>query len=228
MGFERRKDFGIALNVTRTYVTVLVFNLTIIALTRTVIAVRGTGGDPAFTAHLSSWAALYVGFSLTLLGIVWLLISQDWDPEGLSRPWPFVLGALTTYLAGAQTITAVMHEFLRGVKWAFEASRQAVVENAQASPELDALGDIAGLVLYTLGAAIWIAITYAAPLIAVLKSPVRRDRRWLFVAYYLANLLPIYWVYASTYYLQAARDGESANLANLFFLQFVQPLLWFY
>ncbi len=227
MGFERRKDFGIALNVTRTYVTVLVFNLTIIALTRTVIAVRGTGGDPSFTAHMSSWAALYIGFSLTLLGLIWFLISQDWDPQGLSRPWPFVTGALTTYLAGAQTITAVMHEFLRGVRWAFEVSQQAAAESARANPQLEALGDVAGLVLYILGAAIWFAITYAAPLIAVLKSPVRRDRRWTFVAYYLANLLPIYWVYASTYYLQAARDGESASLAILFALQFVQPLLWF-
>ena len=228
MGFERHRNTGIALNVTRTYITVLVFNLTIIALTRTVIAVRGTAGDPAFVAHLSSWAALYVGFSLTLLGIVWFLVSQDWDPEGLSRPWPFVLGALTTYLAGAQTITAVMHEFLRGVKWAFETSRQVATESTLASSELEALGDIAGLVLYTLGAAIWIAITYAAPVVAFLKSPVRRDRRWIFVAYYLANLLPIYWVYASTYYLQAARDGEPASLVSLFFLQFVQPLLWFY
>jgi hypothetical protein len=100
---------GIALNVTRTRVTVLVFNLTVISVMLSILAARGTTGDQAVTAHLTSFVALFVGFCLTILGIFWLLTSQDWDAQGLSRPRPFTLGAMTTYLALSQTVTAFMH-----------------------------------------------------------------------------------------------------------------------
>ncbi len=105
---------GVALNVTRTRVTVLVFNLSIISFMLSMLK-TSTGLE-----HLSTSVALFLGFCLTLLGLWLLLYSQSWDKLGLSRPWPFVLGSMTTYLALSQTVTAFMHEYLLGLKAVFK------------------------------------------------------------------------------------------------------------
>lgn len=130
MASERPTSTEIALNVTRTRVTVLGFNLTIIALMLSLLKTRGATADLSVTAHLSSSVALFVGFCLTLLGLWLLLDSQKLDAEGLSRPWPFTLGAITTYLALSQTVTAFMHEYLVGIKSVVETSRSGLAESS--------------------------------------------------------------------------------------------------
>ena len=99
---------GIALNVTRTRVTVLVFNLTIISFMFSILA---TKHSPGGLSQLSTSVALFMGFCLTLLGLWLLLYSQNWDELGLSRPLPFTLGAMTVYLALSQTITYLMQSY---------------------------------------------------------------------------------------------------------------------
>jgi len=76
---------------------VLVFNLTIITFVYSMLVARDA--SPQHLGHLSTSVALFTGFCLTLLGVWLLLLSQDWDAEGLSRPLPFTLGAMTNYLA---------------------------------------------------------------------------------------------------------------------------------
>jgi hypothetical protein len=224
MAVEQDKTNQIALNVTRTRVTVLVFNLTIIAF---MLSILKAGGGSADMAHLTSSLALFVGFCLTLLGLWWLLFSQNLDAEGLSQPWPFTLGAITTYLALSQTVTAFMHQYLLGIESAVEASRPVVAESAQSLIRLDALGNTALLVLLVMGGGVWALTTYAAPLIAVLKSPVRGDRRWVFAGYYFALQVPIYWIYARAWHLQYVPADQPTDMLSLFALQFLQPFLWF-
>jgi hypothetical protein len=161
-----------------------------------------------------------------------LLFSQNLDAQGLSRPWPFTLGSITTYLALSQTVTAFMHEYLVGFESVVEAMRPSVVESAQGLVLLDALGlDALGhtppLVLLLMGGAIWVLITYAAPLSTGIRSPVRGASRWVFAAYYFALQVPIYWVYASAWHLQYVPADQPTNMLRLFGLQFAQPLLWF-
>ena len=227
MAGEQDKKNLIALNVTRTHVTVLVFNLTIIAFMFSMLKASGASADHHTTAHLTSSLALFVGFCLTLLGLWSLLLSQNWDVQGLSRPWPFTLGTITTYLALSQTVTAFMHEYLLGVESAVEAARPGVAESAQSLLRLDALGDTALLILFVMAGGVWILTTYVGPLAAVFKSPVRDSRRWVFAAYYFALQVPIYWVYARAWHLQYVPADQPTNMLSLFALQFVQPLLWF-
>jgi len=227
MALEPGTSIGIALNVTRTRVTVLVFNLTIIALMLSIMAARGTSADHSVMAHLTSSVALYIGFCLTLLGIYVLLDSQDLDAQGLSRPLPFTLGAITSYLALSQTVTAFMHEYLLGFEAAGETVQPGVAESFQSLVGIGSLGDTGLLVLFLMGAAVWVLTTYYAPLRAGLKSPVPSARRWIFVGYYLALQIPIYWVHAEAWRLQYVPADQSANMLSLFALQFVQPLLWF-
>jgi hypothetical protein len=227
MAVEQDKTNLIALNVTRTRVTVLVFNLTIIAFMFSMLKASGASADHVAAAHMTSSAALFVGFCLTLLGLLWLLASQNLDAEGLSRPWPFTLGAITTYLALSQTITAFMHEYLLGVESAVAVSRPGVAESVQSLVRVDALGDAALLILFVMAGGIWILITYVGPLLAGLRSPVGGNRRWVLAGYYFALQVPIYWVYARAWHLQYAQADQPMNLLSLFVLQFLQPLLWF-
>ena len=227
MAVELDKTNLIALNVTRTRDTVLVFNLTIIAFMFSILKASGASADHVAAAHLTSSAALFVGFCLTLLGLLWLLSSQNLDAEGLSRPWPFTLGAITTYLALSQTITAFMHEYLLGVESAVEAARPGVAESAQSLIRLDALGDTALLILLVMGGGIWILITYVGPLLAGLRSPVGGNRRWVFAGYYFVLQVPIYWVYARAWHLHYIPADQPTSMLGVFLLQFIQPLLWF-
>ena len=159
MALEQRNSTQIALNVTRTRVTVLVFNLTIIAFMLSMMAQSGTSDSYAAKAHLVSSAALFVGFCLTLLGLLLLLHSQNFDAEGLSRPFPFTLGSITTYLAVSQTVTAFVHEYLLKVASELGASPPAVAQGAQSLVRLDPFGDTALAFLYVMGGAIWVLIT---------------------------------------------------------------------
>jgi hypothetical protein len=227
MALEQDTSTQIALNVARTRVTVLVFNLTVISVMLSILAARGTAGDHAVTAHLTSFVALFVGFCLTILGIFWLLSSQDWDAQGLSRPRPFTLGAITTYLALSQTVTAFMHEYLLGFESAVEASRPGVAASVRSAVPPDALDDAALLLLFVMGGATWVLTTYVAPLMAGIKGSLHGGRRWVFVGYYFALQVPIYWVYARAWHLQYVPADQPANMLSLFALQFVQPLLWF-
>ena len=227
MAVAQDKTNQIALNVTRTRVTVLVFNLTIIAFMFSILKASGASDDHVAAAHLTSSAALFVGFCLTLLGLLWLLSSQNLDAEGLSRPWPFTLGAITTYLALSQTITAFMHEYLLGVESAVEAARPGLAESAQSLIRLDALGDTALLILLVMGGGIWILITYVGPLLAGLRSPVGGNRRWVFAGYYFVLQVPIYWVYARAWHLHYIPADQPTSMLGVFLLQFIQPLLWF-
>jgi hypothetical protein len=227
MVVEQDKTNQIALNVTRTRVTVLVFNLTIIAFMFSILKASGASADHVTTAHLTSSLALFVGFCLTLLGLWWLLLSQILDAVGLCRPFPFTLGSITTYIALSQTTTAFMHEYLLGVESAVEAARPGVAESAQSLIRLDALGDTALLMLSVMAGGVWILTTYAGPLAAVLKSPVRGDRRWVFAGYYFVLQVPIYWVYARAWHLQYVPADQPTDMLSLFTLQFLQPVLWF-
>ena len=129
----------------------LVFNLSIIAFMLSIMVSRKMASDYNAMAHLTATIALFVGFCLTLLGIFWLLSSQDWDAVGLSRPWSFTLGAITTYLALSQTITAFMHEYLVSVGTAISGSHPAVDKSYQTLIHSAGLGDSALLILFVMG-----------------------------------------------------------------------------
>lgn len=225
---QQHKQSEIALNVSRTRITVLVFNLTIIALMLSITSARSMPANQLVITHLTSSVALFVGFCLTILGLLWLLFSQNLDTMGMSRPLPFTLGSITTYLALSQTVTAFMHEYLVGVKSAIDHSIAIDSEKIHTLVRLDLLDDSALLILFSFGGIIWFLTTYLSPLGVILKSPVRGRYRWICVGYYFVLQIPIYWIYATTWQLEYVPADQDMNILSLFALQFVQPLLWFH
>ncbi len=228
MAVTQSKTTGIALNVTRTRVTVLAFNLTIISV---MLSLKIGSGEfshqDALLQHLPSTVALFVGFCITILGLWWLLVSQNQDEQGLSRPWPFTFGAVTTYLALSQTTSAFMHEYLAGVKTGIYAAEMSISGNVPGPLGHESLGHTAALTLLTMGAVTWLLVTYVAPLVTVVRGPLAGRRAWVFSVYYLAIQVPVFWVYAWTWHIASLAKGAETNVMTAFALQFVQPLLWF-
>lgn len=214
-------NYGVALNVTRTRVTVLVFNLTIISFLFSMLMTTTSPFSNLKNINIS--IALYVGFCLTLLGLFWLLFSQNFDEKGLSRYFPFTLGCMTTYLALSQTITAFMHLYLLN----FTLGINALQHMPQPPAGVELLSYVTVLTLISMGGLIWGLITYIAPLLSILKSPFRGRMRLCIVAYYFTLQIPIYWVYSKAWLLAYIPQSGDKNMFNLFFLQFIQPLLWF-
>ena len=227
MALSESKATEIALNVTRTRVTVLAFNLTIISVMLSIKVERGEITRQDILPHLSSTVALFAGFCVTLLGLWWLLVSQNQDTQGLSKPWPFTFGSITTYLALSQTTSAFMHEYLLGLRTGVQGAEQAVSAPLAGLVGYDSLGYTAWLVLVVMGAAIWFLITYVAPLMTVLKGPLAGRRVWVFAVYYLAIQVPIFWVYAEAWRLASLAEPAETSVLTVFALQFFQPLLWF-
>ena len=209
---------GVALNVTRTRITVLVFNLSIISFMLSML--KSSFG----ISHLSTSVALFMGFCLTILGLWLFLYSQTWDRLGISRPWPFVLGSMTTYLALSQTVTAFTHEYLLGLKTIFNT----VQSDAANYHDFAALNETAVLFLHIMAGMIWVLITYIAPLSVLLggKHSVILGRRWILAVYYLVIQIPVLWIYAITWHMQYAAKDQPMNMLGIFALQFIQPLLW--
>lgn len=217
---------GIALNVTRTRVTVLVFNLTIISLMISQVGGGAAALRSSVMVYQTIHVALFAGFCLTLLGLFRLLHSQDLDAEGLSRPWSFTLGSVTTYLALSQTVTAFMHHALLAFESAVEGSDTALAGSTQALLRVDVLGNTTLLVLVVMGGIVWAGITYAGPLSAGIRSPISGGRGWVLAGYFLVLQVPIYWVYARAWHGQFVSADQPVSILRLFALQFVQPVLW--
>lgn len=227
MTSDEDKSTDIAINVGRTWVTVLGFNLTIIALMLSIMAAQGKIIEHDVREHLTSFTSLFVGFCLTILGLFWLLSSQNFDAKGMIRPWLFALGSITAYLALSQTVTTFMHEYLLGVASVAEVLQPTAVESAQSLRRDETFNDAALVLLFIMGGAIWALANYVGPLIVGLKCPVSTGWRWGFAGYYLALQIPIYSIYARAYELQYELSDQPASTLNLFVLQFLQPLLWF-
>jgi len=227
MALRENKATEIALNVTRTRVTVLAFNLTIISLMLSIKVQSGEISQQQIVPHLSSTVALFAGFCVTILGLWWLLVSQNQDAQGLSRPWPFTFGAITTYLALSQTTSAFMHEYLVGVVTAVQGAEKALAVSLPGILGEDSTGQLASLLLLVMGGATWFLMTYVAPLITVIRGPLAGRWSWVFALYYLAIQVPIFWVYAKAWQLASIAAQEETSALTLFAFQFFQPVLWF-
>lgn len=200
MAPERAEGQNIALNLTRTRITVLMFDMTLIVFLLSVEASRATPGGHPLAERLTISIALFSGFWLTMLSLFWLLASQRWDALGASRPAAFAFGVITSYLGIAQTITAFMHQYL---------------------------GNGALLILLVMGGSIWVTLNYAGPVSVCLKTTLRGGRRWALAAYCIALMVPVHWLYAKAWHVEYLATDPSASLLRLFLLQLAQPLLWF-
>lgn len=223
MELQGSNTSDVNLNLSRTRITILVFNLTIISLMLKMSMGGSAVSDSLKVTSLTSGLASFNGFCLTLLGLIIFLSSQRLDIVGNCKLRPFMFGTITTYLALSQTVTAFMHEFLIRFRADFNSSNLDGKSFDSALAQLDHSSMIG---LYFMGGILWFLITYVAPIRAVLSNRDSRKKKGTFILYYLALQIPIYLMYAKAWQLEYIVSDQSSNLFSLFLLQFIQPLLW--
>lgn len=213
----------IAINVARTRINILVFNLAIISLMLKMSAGDSLVSNSMNLTNLTSSLAAFNGFCLTLLGLMIFLGSQRMDTTGNSKLVPFMFGNLTTYLALSQTITAFMHEYL--IRFSNGLNGSSPEDHYTINP-ISQLNQSSLIILFIMGGILWVLITYVGPLSSLKKSSITVGKKKLLLFYYVALQVPIYFVYAEAWQFEYISAGQTSNLFYLFLLQFVQPLLW--
>jgi hypothetical protein len=213
---DEQEPWWISLNVTRTRLTLLGFNLSVIAfLTGTMLTIHE---QRAFTQQLSVMTALYLSCSLSFLSAVCLLASQELDREGLSRPWLFSVGDVIMYIALSQSLAAMMRTSLRAVDRATEAVQ---LERGAAW-----VGETVVVATSALALVAWASLVYVGPLMSIMRSPVRHGSRWRLALIYGALVLLTMVLAADAHVVQDVVLEEPEPLWRIFLWQLVQPLVW--
>ena len=208
------RAWWISLNVTRTRVSLLGFNLTLIAFL--VSMLLSIHEELAFSHHLPAMSSLFLGFCLSMFSTGSLLCSQELDEEGLSRPLLFSLGDLLMYLALSQTAAGLSRKYL-----------SAVAETLDQVALGAGTGDLARfleVVLSGLALVAWGLLFYVGPLMAIVRSPVGARLRGLLLAVYLLAVAVIVTVATQVHLVQDLVLGESEPTLRLVLRQFIQPL----
>jgi hypothetical protein len=220
---ERRDDaaltggqWWISLNVARTRVSLLGFNLSVIAFLIGLLLTAFEG--QAFTHHLPAMSSLFVGFCLSIIAAAFLLASQELDLEGLSRPWLFSIGDVCMYLALSQSIAGLTRKYLGGI--------QKGIEAIHATHPGATLGDFLGVALMLLSLLAWALTMYVGPCISISRSPLRKRERGVLWGIYASLVLMIFLIATQAHQLQDVVLDEPESVLSIFAWQFLQPLTW--
>jgi hypothetical protein len=214
---ERPEEpWWISPNVTRTRVTLLGFNLTVIAfLSALMLEARG---DEAFTHHLPGMASLFLSFSLSFLSAICLLASQELDHKGNSRPLLFSLGDILMYVALSQSLAAMMRSSLRAI--------DKTVEHVAMNFGGNNSGSVVLALLATVGVAAWMLTIYVGPVISIRRSPTSGRTQLVVISAYALVLLLTFAIATDAHMVQDVVLNDPEPTWKIFLCQFMQPLTW--
>ncbi len=214
---ESPEAWWISLNITRTRITLLGFNLSVIAFLISVMLAAHQ--DQAFTHHVPAMGSLFVAFVLSIVSATCLLMSQELDEHGASRPWLFSIGDILMYLALSQSVAGLCRKYLGAVAAAVEYTQEGYAA-AQGT------GDVLIFILAGLGLLAWALTFYLGPCLSILKSPLKRQERLLLTGFYFVMVAVIILVAIEGHLLQDAVLDDPEPLWRVVLTQFAQPLTW--
>jgi len=209
------RDWWISLNVTRTRITLLGFNLSVVAFMVGILLADTQ--EKAFGVHLPAMSALYVSFLTTMISVGCLLASQELDRVGLSKPWSFAIGDVLMYLAMSQSVSGFTRKYLSGIHEAIDAIHREHLPLVE-------FGGFLTTALASVGVLGWALLTYVGPLVSIAKSPVPKGGRKVLFALYVVLLLCVFYIATQAHILQDAVLGDYQEPWSIFLYQFVQPL----
>jgi hypothetical protein len=216
----------IALNVNRTRITVLGFNLAVLLfLTGSLFAIGRHLEVRAMWIFLPSYAQISIGISLTFASLMLILISQRFDSPHSVGPLWFSSGELLMYLALAQTLGAASQLFVGGFVFTFQELPAELVGSAAAA-EISRTGQHLTGWIHAFAAVVWFGVTYFAPGVFLFRLSLARRRKLVLGAGYVVVLSVVFWISSSAYHLHARARGENASRIVKFVEQVWQPRLW--
>ena len=166
---ESQEPVRIAVNVMRARLTVLGFNLAVIAFQINELS-RAPGAtrlpNLSDSVHIEADAILFMAFALSMIAIIAYIASSAYDREGTCTPWLLVAGDLLMYLGLAHTIAGFFGPYIR----ALDAVALKVPDQAVAYATVRTAMLVAG------GGA-WFLATYFGPTACPLALPMQACRK---------------------------------------------------
>jgi len=214
-------------NVTRTRVTVLGFNFTIVIFLSGFIV--GNSGHPielAIWYHLNEFVALFSGLLIGFFALYLYLFSQDLDFEGGSGIWSFTFAEVLMYIALAQTLSGAAQYFTVMLSNAIDNFPSLVSQETFPTVEFDYAASFLKFLLFWISSIAWLFFVYFAPIFAVCSNPLSWKRKIPIFLFYLSILLLVFLIAAQVHYLKALNQTQTMGIFNLFINQFFQPQQW--
>jgi hypothetical protein len=215
---ENHKSVRVAVNVMRARLTVIGFNIAIVAFQINQLY-RVTGGLSVpgldHSLHVVANMTLFMALGLSMIALVVFIMSGTFDEVGYCTHWSLVAGDLFMYLALAHTIAG------------FFASLSGSIENFATKLPSEAAGIyILHLTVLITGGLGWFLSTYIGPAVSLLRSPFNHRTNITLGVVYVVVLLLLCWVNAHSLQVETLNDDEGPKLIFAALKQLVQPFLW--
>ena len=215
---EDRQPVRVHLNVMRSRLTVIGFNIAIVAfqisqLFKASGGLRVPGLDHA--VHVGADMELFMSLALSLIALMVFIMSSPFDKGAICTHWLLVAGDLLMYLALAHT--------LAGFFGPLSESIQIVADKLP-----DKAAEIYILKSASIGAGgvAWFVAVYVGPLVSLVRSPFQRRANIALGTAYLVVVLVLCWVSAQTVQVEAAATADRPGLIFSILRELVQPLRW--
>lgn len=215
---DKSNPVRIAVNVMRTRLTVIGFNIAIVSfqivqLNRISGGIRVPGVDHSI--HIGADIALFLALALSLISLVAFLVSGSFDEVGVCTHWSLIAGDLLMYLALAHTAAG----FFAPLGMAIEAF---VVKLPAHAMEVFILHNAVVIV----GGAAWFLATYIGPIVSLARSPFPRRTNIILGIAYLPLLLGLSWVSSQASLVEAAGSVNDPGVVVRILIELVQPFRW--
>ena len=215
---EDRKPGRIAVNVMRARLTVVGFNLTIIALQLGRLGEIPGGVELPTLAraiHIESSVALLTAMGLSVLAMIAFIVSCDFDFAGTCDHWTLLAGDLLMYAGLAHSVAGFFGPVVLAIDQIGLDSEQQMATLATAQTAVAIVG-----------AAAWLAAMYVGPAVSLLRSPFGRPATLALAAAYLVLVVLFAYVSAQAVELEIARDPKSPKPPTSVLKELFQPLRW--
>ena len=208
----------IAVNVMRARLTVVGFNLAIIAFQLSVLPrLPGAIELPgmALPIHLESVTALLLGLGVSIIALVLFIGSCAFDKEGTCTHWSLLAGDLFMYLGLAQSVAG----FFVSAATLFDPVTLGI-------PAQGAELATVRLAIVATGGLAWISAMYIGPVVSLLRSPFGLRITASLGVVYLLLVISLAHVSAQAVRLEVARGVLGADAAPTWLNELLQPLRW--
>ncbi|MGD9019090.1 MAG: hypothetical protein PVF84_02505 [Desulfuromonadales bacterium] len=212
------KSVRVAVNVMRSRLTLIGFNIAIVSF-QMVFLNRLSGGMNVpgidHNVHLGADMALFMSMALSLIAMVAFISSCALDEVGVCNHWSLVAGDLLMYLGLAHTATGFFVPLIRTL----ENFASRLPESA---PEIAVLQGA----IVVVGGVAWFATTYVGPVVSLLRSPFPPSSNRLLGGGYLVLLFGAAWIGAYSALVEAQATAGASGIIKLTLAKLVQPFWW--
>ena len=215
---EERRPVRVAINVMRARLTVIGFNIAIVSFQIALLFSAADGlqvPGMGHAVHVVADMQLFMALALSLIAIVALMTSAEFDETGVCTHWSLVAGDLLMYLALAHTVAGFFHPLAVSIdtfagKLPDKAAQLSTIKS----------------VMIVAGGTGWFLAVYVGPLVSLLRSPFKRRINIALGIAYLLLLLALCWGTAQTVQVEAAFAAEEPGLIFSILRELIQPLRW--